>query len=117
MANNRQTFGDFIRDARVEASLSLRELARRVSVAPSYLSDIENDRRIPSEDVLVRLASVLSIDLEESMGRAGRLGEDAERTVRRSPEAVRLFRVASRLGEEDLRKLRERAEKMADEKE
>ena len=117
MAHTDQTFGDFIRDARVRAELSLRALARRIKATPSYLSDIENDRRVPSEEVLQRIAEILSLEFEELVARAGRIGDEAERLARRSPDAVRLFRMAPSLRDDDLRALREQAEKMIQERE
>ncbi len=50
---------DAIRTARLAADFSLRDLTKRVSVTPSYLSDIENDRRVPSQEVLSAIAAVL----------------------------------------------------------
>ena len=41
------TLGEQVRRAR--GPLGLRELARRIGITPSYLSDIEHDRRRPSE--------------------------------------------------------------------
>jgi transcriptional regulator with XRE-family HTH domain len=87
-----QTLGDSIRAARTDKGMKLRELARRVDRTPSYISDIENDRRIPSEDVLRHIAEELDLDFEELMARAGRFGSDAERYLRRSPAATTLFR-------------------------
>jgi transcriptional regulator with XRE-family HTH domain len=43
------TLGQQVRSAREAAGLSLREFARRAGLTPSYLSDIEHDRRRPSE--------------------------------------------------------------------
>jgi len=111
-----QTLGDFIRSARVAADLSLRELARRIAKTPSYLSDIENDRRVPSEDVLAKIADAIGVPFEDLVVRAGRVGEAVQRLVRRSPEAVRLFRTAPDLNEDDLKKLRKQAERMAQKK-
>ena len=119
MTESSNSLGDFIRSARIEADLSLRELARRIAKTPSYLSDIENDRRVPSEEVLMHIASELSLDFDELVARAGRIGAEAERLIRRSPEAVRLFRTVSakNLGDEDLRKLRQAAERLAKKRE
>jgi transcriptional regulator with XRE-family HTH domain len=61
MANEHaKTLGQVIRDARVAAGTTLREFARTLDITPSYQSDIENDRRIPSEDVPARSASTSS---------------------------------------------------------
>lgn len=68
-------------------------------MTPSYLSDIENDRRIPAEPLLQTLGSRLELDFDELMALAGRLGEQTQRYVRRSPEAARLFR---RISEQQL---------------
>lgn len=106
---NDTTLGEWLRQSRSAKSISLRGLAERLQVTPSYLSDIENDRRVPAEDVLRRMAGLLELDFEDMMVRAGRFGEDAERYLRKQPEAVRLFRRISEVGltADQLRKLQE----------
>lgn len=99
MAN--RTLGDEIRAARVRKDLSLRELARMLELAPSYLSDIENDRRVPSEEVLASLARALEMDFDHVMGMAGRFGEEAERLLRRTPTSGVLFRRLSQRDDAD----------------
>ena len=74
-----KTLGDTLRDARLALGLSLREVARRGNIAPSYLSDIEHDRRTPAEEVLHALAALLELDFDDLMAQAGRIGDDAER--------------------------------------
>ena len=71
---------------------TLRDITGRIDITPSYLSDIENDRRIPSDEVLRRLAEILELDYDELMARAGRLGESAIRYMKRTPAAGVLFR-------------------------
>jgi transcriptional regulator with XRE-family HTH domain len=121
MANERtgKTLGDVIRDARVAGGLSLREYARRLEITPSYQSDIENDRRIPSEEVLKKIAGLLSLDYEELMALAGRFGQGAERYIRRNPTAGALFRKLSETNapENVLRKMLEEAEELERKKE
>ncbi len=101
------TLGDFVNRARLEKGLGLRALARALGIVPSYLSDIENNRRVPSESVLRELANVLDLDFEILMQRAGRLGEDAERYLRENRRAGQLFRriAASQLDQDALEKL------------
>jgi transcriptional regulator with XRE-family HTH domain len=116
MANTRdgKTLGDVIREARTPKG-SLREYAKKLEITPSYLSDIENDRRIPAEDVLRKIAEELDLDFDELMARAGRLGEDADRYMRKHPTAGVLFRQLSdsNLPEDDLAKLLKKAEDLA----
>ena len=90
-----RTLGDVIREARVAKGLGLRELARRVEKTPSYLSDIENDRRVPAEEVLGAIANKLGLDLDDLMARGGRIGEEAERYISRTPAAGVLMRKLS----------------------
>lgn len=90
MAN--KTLGDEIRAARLRKDLGLRELARAIDLTASYLSDIENDRRVPSEEVLKTLAQSLDLDFDRLMGLAGRFGDEAERLLRRTPASGVLFR-------------------------
>lgn len=58
-------FGDRLRDARRNAGLSLRELARRIGVSASLISQIENDKVQPSVNTLYALASELGISIDE----------------------------------------------------
>jgi transcriptional regulator with XRE-family HTH domain len=111
---SRPTLGQRIRDARVAAELALRELARRVERAPSYLNDIEHDRRVPSEVVLRQLAAELNLDADLLLAAAGRVGEGAERYMQSNPTAGVLFRRISDagLGEQDVKHLLEQAEKI-----
>lgn len=120
MANTRdsKTLGDVIREARTPKG-SLREYAKKLDITPSYLSDIENDRRVPAEDVLRRIAELLELDFDDLMARAGRFGEDADRYMRKHPTAGVLFRQLSdsNLAEDDLAKLLKKAEELAKKRE
>jgi len=104
---NEKTLGEHIRDARVAKGSSLRELARQLTITPSYLSDIENDRRVPAEQVLRAIANLLQLDFDTLMAMAGRLSAKAERYMKRHPTAGMLFRRISdqNLPEEELKKL------------
>ncbi len=55
-------FGDRIRRHRAERGLSQAELARRVPVHDTYLSDVENGRRNIALTNIVRLAQALEMD-------------------------------------------------------
>jgi transcriptional regulator with XRE-family HTH domain len=107
MANTQGTLGEVLRGARNNADLSLRDLAKKLSVTASYLSDIENDRRVPSEEVLGELAKVFNLKLDDLMALAGRVGDDGERYLKSHPSAGVLFRrlTDQRMPEEDLQKV------------
>ena len=119
MANTNTSLGEVIRKARVATGRSLREFARALDITPSYQSDIENDRRVPSEEVLKKIAELLSLNYEELMALAGRFGEDAARYLRRHPTAGALFRKLSETNapEDVLRKMLQEAEELERKKE
>lgn len=112
------SLGDEIRAARVDKELGLRELARLIDKAPSYVSDIEHNRRVPSEEVLTELCRHLDLDLDRALSLAGRLGDDADLYLRREPAAGMLLRRAQAggLGESDLQKLIKEADRLARDK-
>lgn len=114
MPDRSKTLGDVIRETRVNLKKGLREFARDLDIAPSYLSDIENDRRVPADDVLRKIADSLGVNFNELMALAGRVGENAERFLRRRPEAVKLFRkiIDKDMSDSGLRKLSEEVDKL-----
>lgn len=101
------SLGDFINTARVNKRLGLRALARELDIVPSYLSDIENDRRVPSEAVLRAISEKLNLNFDVLMQLAGRLGEDAQQYLHRHELAGQLFRriAESQLDQESLERL------------
>lgn len=112
MAQQSHTLGDVIREARVQQGKTLRTLAKELEITPSYLSDIENDRRVPAEPVLREIARRLDLNFDDLMGLAGRFGEQAERYVRRQPLAGQLFRriAQANLDQETIRRLLDQIE-------
>ncbi len=66
--------GARLREGREQKELSLRELARRVSVSPSLISQIERGRAMPSVGTLFAIANELGLVIDE-------LFKDTERPV------------------------------------
>jgi transcriptional regulator with XRE-family HTH domain len=60
-----------LRDAREASGLSLRELARRLEISPSALSQIETGKSRPSVRTLYAVVSELGISLDELFGHHG----------------------------------------------
>ncbi|HEX6246573.1 MAG TPA: helix-turn-helix transcriptional regulator [Nocardioidaceae bacterium] len=65
------TLGDYLREQRVAAGVSLRQLAQQTGVSNPYLSQIERGLRRPSAEVLQQLAKALRISAETLYVRAG----------------------------------------------
>jgi transcriptional regulator with XRE-family HTH domain len=73
--------GEFIRDLRNNARISLRELANRAGVSNPYLSQIERGLRHPSAEVLSQIADALRVSTAVMYLRAGLLNEGQGHTV------------------------------------
>lgn len=71
-----ESLGDYLKEQRIEAELSLRQLADRAGVSNPYLSQIERGLRRPSADVLQQIAKGLRISAEQLYLRAGILDPD-----------------------------------------
>ena len=67
--------GNFIREQRSVARLSLRKLATHSGVSLPYLSQIERGLRKPSADILQAIAAALRISAETLYVQAGMLEE------------------------------------------
>jgi transcriptional regulator with XRE-family HTH domain len=63
--------GEFIRQQRERANLSLRRLAERAGISNPYLSQIERGIRKPSAEILSRLSRALEISANTLYSRAG----------------------------------------------
>lgn len=87
--------GSEIRRLRLEADITLRKFAKTVSVTAAHMSDIEHGRRLPSQDLLGRIAKALSsvgTTLEDLQRLDARLGKDLEDWVQLNPDAKQLLR-------------------------
>lgn len=67
--------GEYIRDQRHSAKISVRQLARIAGVSNPYLSQIERGLRRPSADILQQIAKALEISAEALYVQAGILDE------------------------------------------
>jgi transcriptional regulator with XRE-family HTH domain len=78
----RDDVGRRIREHRIASNLSLRELARRLGISPSAISQIETGKSRPSVSTLYSIVTELGMSLDELFS------ADGPKTRRISPEAV-----------------------------
>ena len=84
--------GEFIREQRQLAEMSLRRLADVAGVSNPYLSQVERGLRKPSAQILQQLAKALQVSAETMYVRAGMLDGDTvveptlESAIRHAPE-------------------------------
>jgi transcriptional regulator with XRE-family HTH domain len=68
---NVNSIGDYIREQREQAKISMRQLAQNAGVSNPYLSQIERGLRKPSADILQQIAKGLRISAEALYVQAG----------------------------------------------
>jgi transcriptional regulator with XRE-family HTH domain len=86
--------GNFIREQRSAARVSLRELARTAGVSNPYLSQVERGLRKPSAEILASIARGLKISAESLYEQAGILDRRSG-----SPDTVAAIRADEALSE------------------
>lgn len=56
------TIGDYLLRHREIYHITQTDMARQLGISPQYLSDIEKNRRVPSEDLLIKIATEMPFD-------------------------------------------------------
>jgi transcriptional regulator with XRE-family HTH domain len=108
------SLGETIRAARLTKGMTVRGMAKAIRVGRSSASEIEGDRWIPSERILLEVAAALGLDFDRLMVLAGRTRKDAKGYLRRHPVAGQILRtlVERDVGDEGLRELLEHVERI-----
>ncbi|MFT5700892.1 MAG: transcriptional regulator with XRE-family HTH domain [Desulforhopalus sp.] len=85
-------FGDYIREKREElkkqdSTYSLRQVANRIGVEPSYLSKVERgDQPPPSEEKIKRIAKELKVNPDTLLAMAGKVSTELQNIIKQRPE-------------------------------
>ena len=92
-------FGKFVRNKReklrkADASFSLRKVALRIGVEPSYLSKVERgEQPPPSEEKIIALSRELKEDSDVLLALAGKVSSELQKVILKRPELfARLIR-------------------------
>jgi len=96
-----QEFGARLRELRIQARLTQRELADRVNIDFTYLSKIENGvLPPPSEKVILQLAEALNADKDVLITLAGRIPSDIAQMLknRKALQLLRSERTQKKIG-------------------
>lgn len=106
------SLGQYIRSRREELreedpSYSLRQVAERIGIEPSYLSKVERDiGSPPSEETLVRLARELDEDPDVLLAMAGKVSSELQEVIRKRPKLFgRLIREMKEMPDEAVLRL------------
>jgi transcriptional regulator with XRE-family HTH domain len=115
MAKHRgKSFGETLREKRVEKGFTLRKFAQAIGVSPTYLSQVEQEKMSPpSPGRIKQMAELLGANSDEWIALAGRMPGDLKAIIQEEPtEFPELLREASGLTAEQIRKLRETAKRL-----
>ena len=99
------TLGQEILRLRLKSGTTLRSFAESIEVSPAYVSDIEHDRRKPSDEVLRRIAKELRLvgaTFEALDKLSARLDPATQRWVANSPEVRQMLREVKKSGQNPL---------------
>ena len=108
----KKKFGSFIRDLRIRQNIGQRELANKVGIAPSYLNDIEKEKRsAPKQIVIKKISKLLKINIDTLNDLAGiskgNVAPDIGEYIEKNPRIVSLIRSIKQnnLDEEQIEKI------------
>ena len=85
------SLGEFLRERRealraTDARYSVRQVAARVGIQPSFLSKVERgEGSPPGEETLVRLAAELGVEPDLVLALAGKVSRELRDVIRRRP--------------------------------
>jgi len=85
------SLGTLLKSFRKKSGLSIKNLSNHLDVNYTYISKIENDKSMPSEEILSKIASIFNYDKEELLIRAGKIPEDIIDILRENPKEAANF--------------------------
>jgi HTH-type transcriptional regulator, competence development regulator len=117
MAKKRKSFGEALREKRVEKGFSLRKYAQMVGVSPTYLSQVEQGNADPpTADRVKRMAELFGENPDEWIALAGRVPQDLPEIIQNEPtEVPDLLRAVKGMTADQIRRLRGDAERIKEE--
>ncbi|HOF67770.1 MAG TPA: helix-turn-helix transcriptional regulator [Candidatus Fermentibacter daniensis] len=96
----REAFGQEIARLRAAKGISQRKLAELVDLSPGFLSRLERGLfSPPSDEKIEALATILGVDRDALLAKAGRASKDLEKSIVKNPELM--ASLVRRLGELD----------------
>ena len=93
----KENFGPYIRKLRINLNITQRDLAKRAGIAPSYLNDLEKEKRsAPKLAVIKKISNILKTDFNKLSDLAGNskkeIAPDLSDFIQKNPKIVSLLR-------------------------
>ena len=95
--SSKEKFGPFIRRLRLNLKITQRDLAKKVGIAPSYLNDLEKEKRsAPKITIIKKISLILKTDYNQLNDLAGiskkEVAPDISEYISKNPKIVSLLR-------------------------
>jgi HTH-type transcriptional regulator, competence development regulator len=81
-------FSQLLRELRRERQLGIKKLAPELKVNYTYLSKLENERAVPSDELIERVAAYFNYDPDKLYLAAKKIPKDAVEAIRLNPEVT-----------------------------
>ena|SRR6266481_882794 len=85
------TLGERLKRLRAGEGVGIKKLAPRLGVDHTYLSKLENDKAVPSETVVKRIAEYFNDDADELLALAGKIPDDVRQILRDNPQEAAAY--------------------------
>lgn len=107
MSKEKETFGSYVRQRRIEKKISLRQVAHKIGVSATYISAIELGKfKPPSEEKIKEMAKLLSEHEDEMLARAHKISSDLKAIIKQHPiEIAEFLRAAKNIDKVAWKKL------------
>ena len=94
---HKEKFGSYVRKFRKELNIGQRDLAKKIGIAPSYLNDIEKEKRsAPKLEIIKKISENLKIDLDYLNDLAGdsknQIAPDISQYIQSNENIISLIR-------------------------
>jgi len=101
--DSNEIIGKIIRERRVEKGIGLRQMAKDLNTAPSFISDIERGIKRCSDELLSNIAKYLDLDEGELFKLGDRLPKGLLEEYRNNDKVKEILsQIAGRLEDEDI---------------
>ena len=95
--SHKENFGSYIRKLRKEQDIGQRDLAKKIGIAPSYLNDIEKEKRsAPKLEIIEKISKNLKVDLNYLNDLAGvsknQIAPDINQYIKNNESIISLIR-------------------------
>jgi transcriptional regulator with XRE-family HTH domain len=107
------TFGERLRQLRLERCINQRDLAAQVGIDFTYLSKLENNRMAPpAAGTIVKLARALNTEADELLLLANKVPRDLTPLITKSVALPAFLRSIGDLNDEEIKELGSYAQQM-----